>query len=117
VKLAMLAAVAVLVLVGCGGSDNASTVTAGSDANACGIDPAKWEAALSAKDPNEAQNMAYDMAESGCLSGQTRAAVKQLLGGDGENYYLGIDSVGLDGLSFEIGYDGERVTQARVIQG
>jgi hypothetical protein len=92
----------------------------------CGIDPAAWREALAAAsdpsasgggDGSEAQSMAHDIAESQCLVGRSRDEVRALLGGDGDVYFLGMETLAVDTLSLELTYDGDRVSDVAVVQG
>jgi hypothetical protein len=97
-------------------------------AGLCGVDPREWREALAGvetSDPSasgggdagDAQSLAHDIAESGCLVGRSRGEVQALLGGDGDVYFLGLESLGVDTLSLELTYSGDRVSDVAVVQG
>jgi hypothetical protein len=117
-----------LAFAGCSLFDGGTEPDTASDGGLCGIDPAEWSAALAAAetsdpsasgggDAGEAQSLAYDIAESDCLVGRSRGEVQGLLGGDGEVYFLGMEGLGVDTLSLELTYAGDRVSEVAVVQG
>jgi hypothetical protein len=117
-----------LAFAGCSLFDGGTEPDTASGGGLCGIDPGEWRAALAAaetsdpsasggEDGGEAQSLAYDIAESDCLVGRSRSEVQGLLGGDGAVYFLGMESFGVDTLSLELTYAGDRVSDVAVIQG
>ena len=115
----------VLVLFsGCGGEQREEVARSapGGLAERCGVDPAQWRAALAATDASSSSESAsvqtaLDLIDSDCLTGASRRDVMDLLGGDGTVYYLGAPPFALDGETLQLGYDGDRVTTVRTVQG